>query len=1785
MSKPPTTACSTLSLQSLSEPSLLRVCLAAFFPFIGAAMQWLVWPYLSPVTWLFFYPAIFFSASLGGLFGGLMATLLSVWLAIYFFIPPQISWAIGATQHSLSIVIFCLMGILFSLFHARLHRIQAELIRSNALHLDTLDAQLNETQRLAGLGSWLWDLGTNKQTWSAETYRIYQLDATQPPPSYPELERLFSAQSWQKITQAVEQALSQGLEYACDAEMIRPDGSRCWITARGAAVRNPAGEIIQLHGTIEDITQRKQAELITQQSEQRFRRLFQECPLALGLVNRDGVIVSINTRFEQLFGFTTAEIPTLAEWWLCAYPEPSYRTYVEEQWNAAVWRATALGTDIEEHEYRITCRNGDIRDVIISGIVAGDEFMASFYDVTERNKLEREVSIGKETLQAALNSMTDAVFISDASGQFIEFNDAFASFHKFKNKHECAKTLTEYTQFLEIYTLNGERLPVGQWAVPRALQGEISTNSEFKLRRTDTQETWIGSYNFAPILNPEGLVVGSVVTARDITERRRISAALAASEKEFRTLAESMPQIVWIADSDGLNSYFNQHWVDYTGLSLQQSYGQGWLQPLHPDDRQLVEDAWHEAVNYHITFAIECRFRRADGKYRWWLVRGVPIFDEQGQISKWFGTSTDIHELKEQARLLADSQAIGHIGSWRRDFKTDQAEWSAETYRLLGWPTNNPYPPNFAQLLDLLEPEDRPVMQVWSKDCLAGKKPKPIEIRTHSLEGNFRWLLASAELELDANGEPRYIIGTVQDITESKRLHEEMQRWADAFRYCAHGIVIGDPLTNQIKFCNQAFAQMEGYADPEQLKGYPMLSLYAADSQERVKHYLQEADQWGHVSHEAQHIHQNGSTFDVQIDLVSVKDVNDNLLYRVATVQNISQRKQAESRAKLQSKALEAAANGILIFDKHGIIEWVNPAFTVMTGFSLSDAIGSTPQALFQSAEQDADFFAKQWEVISSGQVWQGEILNRRKDGSYYSEEKTITPVVDEQGIIQHYITIKQDVTERQRNKAELQRYQNHLEQLIEERTFELMEARDEAQRLTEVKSSFIANMSHEIRSPMNAVLGICYLLEQRPLDQESRQLLAKMHQAGDSLLAIINDILDFSKIEAGRIEIEQLPFSLVELLEQLASLMSAVAESKKLELIINPPPFPVNKLIGDGLRLQQVLVNLLSNAIKFTPQGEVELAIQIEQELDRRIVLSFSVRDTGIGISAAQQTEIFSAFTQADTTITRRFGGSGLGLCISQELVKLMGGNLLVSSQLGSGSEFRFSLAFDYDSRVERTPAYLSRLELLIADDSVTAGAALLNTAKSLGWKADVVTSGASAVQQVSTRWDSNKPYDLILLDWKMPDKNGLETALTIQETLDRHYPEFNALPMVIMVTAHSRDELRQEAAIDRVDAILSKPVTPSVLYNTIADICIKREQLEVVDFASASTQKRIANIRLLVVDDSEINREVAQRILEAEGGIVSCVADGQEAVELLNAAVDSFDLVLMDIQMPRMDGYTATRLLRQNPRWASLPIIALTAGAFESFKHAAYESGMNDFVSKPFNVEQLLATIQRYTQSQPLDTGLQNRPEQLAPLLAQPLAKATARLLALPGINVATGLELWGEAAAYEKMLVKFADTYKNAGHELAQCLRDADSVAAFALSHKLKGVAGNLALQAIADSVSQFEAHIQLGESAISATAALQKAIDAVCTAIAQWDTLDEPVAAELAATDPAALEILLTQLLTALDLDNPEQAEPLLLNLRNRIPETAFNLLRNQLSDFDFRQAEETIRRLIQQLNFH
>ena len=763
---------------------------------------------------------------------------------------------------------------------------------------------------------------------------------------------------------------------------------------------------------------------------------------------------------------------------------------------------------------------------------------------------------------------------------------------------------------------------------------------------------------------------------------------------------------------------------------------------------------------------------------------------------------------------------------------------------------------------------------------------------------------------------------------------------------------------------------------------------------------------------------------------------------------------------------------------------------------------------------------------------------------------------------------------------AVLEQKNYDLEQAIaqlRERQQEIAEKNLQLEQANRLKSEFLSHMSHEIRTPMNAILGFAYLLDQSHLEGNTGDMIKKIRNAGRTLQSIINDTLDFSKIEAGHLEIEHAPFQLGAILDDLSDIMAANAGNKNLELILTPPPELGGQLLGDALRLEQILINLTGNAIKFSDHGVIKVDISLLEHKDQLATLRFAVSDTGIGIPIDKQAQIFAPFAQADASTTRRFGGSGLGFSICEHLVQLMGGKIGVISEPGRGSEFWFTIPFEWSPNSAYPVLEMITLNALIVDDHDIALENLTLTAKSIGWNIVKAQSGVEAIERVRAKQDNNGNFDILLLDWNMPGLDGLSTAIKIREMLPQAI-----LPIVLMVTAFSREELLKQAHIDAIDGILCKPVTSASLYHCAVEALSSRERANGRRMLTKKKRRRLPDVRVLIVDDNEINREVAMLIVSAEGAAVSLADDGQNALNWLLANPDGVDIVLMDVQMPVMDGYEATRQLRALPAFVKLPIVALTAGAFKAEQDAALKAGMNGFVSKPFNVEELIATIQQLTHCQPesIATG-----QQEFELFAQEEPFDDKRF---PGIAINKGLKAWADVALYRNFLIKFGNDFADWDKQLIGYYAASDQKPAAKLLHKLKGVAGNLSLVDVARLVAELEAigaGVDTGEALGRLRAAMQTAFASI--ALFAAETTAEPVpqpASPPAAVAPKYLPALLEELLGALDTDTPEGAKRILEILGALLAPDTVLQLQTKVDNYDFRGAEVLVRGLAHELKF-
>ena len=639
------------------------------------------------------------------------------------------------------------------------------------------------------------------------------------------------------------------------------------------------------------------------------------------------------------------------------------------------------------------------------------------------------------------------------------------------------------------------------------------------------------------------------------------------------------------------------------------------------------------------------------------------------------------------------------------------------------------------------------------------------------------------------------------------------------------------------------------------------------------------------------------------------------------------------------------------------------------------------------------------------------------------------------------------EILERNLRTQELLAHTQAQARQLEEQKEELVTAKLQAEEATEMKSMFLANMSHEIRTPMNAIIGLSYLALKTELTTKQRDYVGKIHNAGTSLLAVINDILDFSKIEAGKLDLETIPFKLDDVINSVTTLTAQKAHEKGLEFLAHIEPGIPDTLLGDPVRLGQVLTNCVNNAVKFTEHGEIRLNIEQLERTGDKVQIKCSVRDTGLGMTPEQVSKLFQPFTQADMSTTRKHGGTGLGLTISRRLVELMGGRIWIASEPGVGTTVYFTAWLGVGQGMSHgkvVPERLGQLRALVVDDNAAAREILQEQLNAFAQRADVVASGRDAIAAVQ-RQDPTDPYDVVFMDWRMPGMDGLQASRYIKsdETLQHH-------PAIVLVTAFGREEVREEAERLQLDGFLLKPVTRSTIVDTLAT-------LFGATTAAAETPPnvesgRLRGARILLVEDNEINQQIAVELLEHAGATITVADNGARAVELLQSgsADTPFDVVLMDLQMPEMDGYQATTRLRADKRFASLPIIAMTAHATVEERERCLAAGMNDHVSKPIDPVHLIETVGRFVTPATMPApGATEQHEDLPP-----------ELLSIAALDARAGLaRVGGSGRFFVKLLRQFVDQQASAAAQITEARVNNDTATAERTAHTLKGVAGSL------------------------------------------------------------------------------------------------------------------------------
>ena len=747
----------------------------------------------------------------------------------------------------------------------------------------------------------------------------------------------------------------------------------------------------------------------------------------------------------------------------------------------------------------------------------------------------------------------------------------------------------------------------------------------------------------------------------------------------------------------------------------------------------------------------------------------------------------------------------------------------------------------------------------------------------------------------------------------------------------------------------------------------------------------------------------------------------------------------------------------------------VNHTLCEMLGFSAPELHQKSWVDLVDASERPLVLATFERLLAGEWDDYQCEQLFAHSTGKRLTVEVAVRAVRTRQQKLEFVVALFNDVTTRKHAEVAL------------------IQAKVEAEQANIAKGYFLDNMSHEIRTPMNAIIGLSGLALKNEMPPRIQDYLSKIKQSGEHLLRIINDILDFSKIESGKLEIESIPFELEAVIDNVVSLLSEKAEAKNLELLCSFDKAVPRNLIGDPLRIGQILINYANNAVKFTHQGELRISIRVLEATGSEVLLHFAFSDTGIGLTPEQTGRLFKSFVQADSSTTRQYGGTGLGLAISKSLAQGMGGEVGVESEYGRGSTFWFTARLGIGSAekvIPRPSVDLHGRRVLVVDDNDAAALVLCDLLRELGFVTHSVNSGPAALQAVAQADGQAQAFDFVLMDWQMPGMDGLETVRRIREM------NTSKAPFVLMVTAHRRQELIKGAQMLGVEHVLAKPIRASLLVNTMMQIAghapydlPPHKRLAEDSNSAEAALAPLVGARILLVEDNEINQLVACEMLRGVGFVVDVADHGQIAVHQVHARhADGlpYDIVLMDMQMPVMDGVTAARLIRETFNAQALPIVAMTANAMQADKNRCMAAGMNGYVSKPINPEELWGTLLAWIKPRtglglaapkPLQTAAPSEQQNLEPVLAA--------LRGVDGLDVAQGLSLSNHnAALYVSMLGKFVQSQEHSLENLGKALANGDADTAERLAHTLKGLSASLGAGPLRQCASDIEQAVHAG-----------------------------------------------------------------------------------------------------------
>ncbi len=1019
-------------------------------------------------------------------------------------------------------------------------------------------------------------------------------------------------------------------------------------------------------------------------------------------------------------------------------------------------------------------------------------------------------------------------------------------------------------------------------------------------------------------------------------------------------------------------------------------------------------------------------------------------------------------------------------------------------------------------------------------------------------EIKIEWLYKACErlsTFLKLNEESREVNKLVSEISEKETLLRQL------LESSGDGLFGLDSL-GKVTFINPMACKILGYS-PEEVTGHTLddgLLRYCLSP--TVRNQLYSSYALGRIVTADDEILELQGKDAIAIDIIGTPMLeNGNLIGAVVSFRDITDKKQAENELKKSKAFIESVLNNlntsVYSKDVNGNYTYVNLEWQKLTGKEKSNVIGTTLPLAFDNATVDPyhdDFYYMEKNTIT---VF--EEIVKWENGDKKAFITTKVPLYEDKKVV-GLCSVSTEITQRK---------------LMED---ELFAAKERAEDASRAKEEFLANMSHEIRTPLNAILGMAYLVSKTDLSDLQKDYLSKIETSSHHLLGIINDILDFSKVESGKLVIENIEFHLESVLSNVSAQISEKAAKKNLEIIFDVDKNVPSTLVGDPLRIGQILINFINNAVKFTDKGEISLIVKIQEDFPQNLLLYFAVKDTGIGLSEKQMENLFESFSQADSSITRKYGGTGLGLAISKRLAHLMDGEIGVESVYGQGSTFWFTALLRKSTALEEL-AYQSKdfigKRVLVVDDNENIRLITRQYLNAMGFKVDLASSGPTAVTMVIDAISSGIPYEIVFMDWQMADMDGITAGRQIKEQAK------DKSPHLIMITAYGMEDLLEEAKHAGFEAILIKPIQASVLFDAVIKVLSNTPENSnsKIQFNGKEDyiDKEALNVRILVVEDNDLNQLVAKEIIEGFGYKVDIADNGNIAINKL--ADNDYDIVMMDMHMPVMDGITATRAIRKNSRLDSLPIIAMTANAMEADRKKCLAAGMNDYITKPLDVAQLFELLNKW---------LYNKAPSTPPKALSSSSLRMENILANIGqLDYALALNrMGGNQSLYYNLVKGFCEEQADFIPKLTEAIENADYPSIRILSHTIKGLLGSIGATTLQDISSEIEKYAKEQKDLDKITDLIQLHKDSYQELIiklkAAINDIDIDKEISSSTNAPKHTSDLLTKLYDLLQDDNPDAT---LLFKENELQfkkllNEKYDILKKQITRFDYEAALST-----------